>query len=243
MYQSLCCIALRTIKYDDRKSIVTAWSDRLGRVSLAVPAGAGREARRRRAIMMPLSVFEGVVDIKPGHTEVLNIKDVRPLFITNSTSTHPAKTVVALFLSEVLEKLLRTGAPDRALWTFLINSIASLDRMKRPAGVASFPIVFLMRLGQILGISPDWGAWQDGRVLDMRDGIFRSSAPVSSLTLDTRQATFAALLARLDYSNSERLRIPRDTRRAALETVLRYYSIHHTSLDYLNSLQVVYDIF
>ena len=60
MYQQLRCVALRTIKYDDRRSIVSAWSEQLGRVSFIVPDGASREARRRRALLMPLSLFEGV---------------------------------------------------------------------------------------------------------------------------------------------------------------------------------------
>ena len=57
MDTTLRCIALRTTKHSDRHSIVTAWSEQLGRVGLLVSAGNGREDRRRRALMMPLSLI------------------------------------------------------------------------------------------------------------------------------------------------------------------------------------------
>ena len=44
MLRELHCIALRTIKYNERHSILSAYSLEVGRVSFLVPAGAGKEA-------------------------------------------------------------------------------------------------------------------------------------------------------------------------------------------------------
>ncbi len=54
MLRTLNLIPLRVIPYSDRNSILSAYSRELGRVSFVVPAGAGREARRRRALLMPM---------------------------------------------------------------------------------------------------------------------------------------------------------------------------------------------
>lgn len=242
MYEKLVCVALRTIKYDDRRSIVTAWSDALGRISLIVPAGATREARRRRALMMPLSIFEGEVDVRPGR-ELLSIRDVRPLHVSQSTAADAGKAVVAMFLSEVLERLLRQSQPDAVLTAFLHESIAALDGMPTAVGVANFPVVFLYRLTRFLGISPDEGSWREGRVLDLLDGVYRSGAPIHGRYLDAAESRLAALLARLDYVNSARLGLPRAVRRAMLERLLGYYSLHYVSLESLRSTQVVAEIF
>ncbi|MDE5662357.1 MAG: recombination protein O N-terminal domain-containing protein, partial [Muribaculaceae bacterium] len=50
MYTHLDCIALRTTKVSDSKNLLSAWTRTHGRLTFSLPAGAGREARRRRAL-------------------------------------------------------------------------------------------------------------------------------------------------------------------------------------------------
>ena len=242
MFQTLRCVALRTIKYDDRRSIVTAWSDELGRVSLLVPAGASREARRRRAIMMPLGLFTGEADVRPGR-DILSIRDVRPLEITPTLSADPSKAVVVMFLTEVLERLLRATGPDRALSAFIFDSVRALDSITRPRGVANFPVVFLYRMGHFLGIEPDASDWRPGRLLDLLEGVYRDTPPVHGRYLEAAPSRVAAMLARLDYGRASRLGLPLELRREILKTLIIYYGLHHASLDGLNSLDVAADIF
>jgi len=242
MYETLRCAVLRTIKYDDNRSIVTAWSAERGRVSLLVPAGATREARRRRALMMPLGLFEGEADIRPGR-ELLSIRDVRPLRVLPDLCCNPAKAVVAMFLSEVLERVLREAAPDTLLTAFVFDAVEVLDRLNRPVGVANFPLVFLYKLGRFLGIEPDAGSWAPGYIFDMGEGVFRRTAPTSGRWLEADEAEMANLLGRLTFAASERLRIPRALRRRILDTILEYYTLHHTPLSDLKSLAVVQEIF
>ncbi len=47
MYESIRGLALRTIRHDDRTSILSAWTAERGRVAISMPAGNGREARCR----------------------------------------------------------------------------------------------------------------------------------------------------------------------------------------------------
>lgn len=242
MFEPLHCVALRTIKYDDRRSIVTAWSVERGRVAFIVPDGASREARRRRAIMMPLGLFEGEADIRPGR-DLLSIRDVRPSGVLAELACNPAKAVVAMFLSEVLERLLREAAPDVLLSTFIFDSIRVLDGLTEARGVASFPLVFLYKLGMFLGIEPSGDTWRPGSVFDMNEGVWRPSAPNHGRWLDTDEASVARLISRLNYSNARRLGLPRALRRKALDRILEYYTLHYTSLADLKSLGVVGEIF
>ena len=242
MYSSLHCIALRTVKYDDRRSIVTAWSAERGRVAFLVPSGASREARRRRALMMPLSLFEGEADIRPGH-DLLSLRDVRPSRVLASLSGDPAKAVVAMFLAEVLERVLREAPADSLLTEFIFQSVGALDGLERAVGVANFPLVFLYKLGRFLGIEPDAGLWRPGRIFDLQGGQFRASAPLQGRWIEADEARFVHLLGRLDYSTASRLGIPRGDRRKALDTILEYYSLHYVRLTDLHSLPVVQEIF
>lgn len=242
MYQTLECLALRTVRYDDRRSIVAAWSRQLGRLSLAVPDGSGREARRRRALMMPLSLFAGEVDIRPGR-DIHAIRDVRPLAVAAETASDPAKSVVALFLAEALERLLRIPAADETLTAFIFDAVGRLNRLGSAAAVANFPIIFLSRLAAYLGIAPDPKQWRPGSWLDLMEGIYRSTPPMSGPYLDPAQSAVAAMVGRLGFDSGRRLRLPRPLRREILDRILEYYTLHYTRLDNLNSLPVVKDIF
>lgn len=242
MYESLKCVALRTIKYDDRRSIVTAWSRERGRVSFIIPAGNGREARRRRALMQPLCLFEGESDIRPGH-ELLTIRDVRPLHVLPELCYDPAKAVVALFVAEVLERVLRESPPDAPLTDFIFDAVMRLDATRRAVGVANFPVLFLYKLGFFLGIEPDTGEWTPGRIFDMAEGRFRVSAPIQGRWLDAEDTRAVALLHRMTFATAERIGISRAVRRRMLDGIIEYYGMHHTPLDSLKSLPVVSEIF
>ena len=242
MYESIHCVSLRTIKYDDRRSIVTAWSLERGRVSFLIPAGSGREAQRRRALMQPLCLFEGECDIKPGR-DLFTIRDVRPIQVLPDLCCDPAKAVVAMFISEILERVLRESPPDEALTRFVFDAVIRLDAMRRPIGVANFPVLFMYKLGYFLGIEPDAGEWKPGWVFDMTEGQFRSSAPVQGRWLDSDDTKAIVALHRMNFETAERIGISRAVRRRMLDAIIEYYGLHHTSLDGLKSLAVVSEIF
>jgi len=242
MYESLHCVSLRTIKYDDRRSIVSAWSRERGRVSFLVPAGNGREAQRRRALMQPLCLFEGESDIRPGR-DLFAIRDVRPMRVLPDLCCDPAKAVVAIFISEVLERVLRESPPDTALSDFIFDAVTRLDAMRRAVGVANFPVLFMYKLGFFLGIEPDAGEWKPGRIFDMTEGCFRQSAPLQGRWLDADDSRSVVILHRMSFGASERLGISRAVRRRILDGIIEYYGIHHTPLDNLKSLPVVSEIF
>lgn len=242
MYETLHCIALRTIKYDDRRSIVTVWSVERGRIALLVPSGASREARRRRAIMMPLGLFEGQADIRPGR-DLISIRDVNPITVLSDLACDPAKTVVAMFLSEVLEKVLRDTPADPLISEYIFDAVRVLDNLTRPVGVANFTLVFLYKLGLFLGIAPDCGSWTPGSVFDMSGGRWRTSAPTVGRWLDSAEARTAHIISRLDFSTASRFPMPRTLRRIALDRLIEYYTLHYTPLTDLRSLSVVGDIF
>ena len=244
MYQSLHCIALRRVRYADGRSILSAWSAEAGRVAFAVSDGAGREAARKRALLMPLSLFECVADTRPGR-DVAVMRDLRPMAVAAGIAADPVKGLVAMFVAEALDRVLRESAPDAALTEFIFGSVRELDSSRRRYMAANFPIVFLYHLGRYLGIAPDAGAWRPGRWFDMASGRFADSTPLcdSDSILAPVEAALIPALDRLTAAKAARLPLPRALRRRALEAILRYYSLHHTPMDSLRSLAVVSDVF
>lgn len=217
-----------------------AWSAERGRLGLIVPAGSSREAMRRRALMMPLSLFEGEVDFRP-NTELFNIKDIRPLTVLSSISASPSKSIVAMFVAEVLEKVLRDSPPDEILSEFIFRSIELLDGLSS-RGVANFPVVFLCRLGALMGIEPDASEWNPGKIFDMIEGVYRTSAPAHRRWLSPEETNVANIVQRLTFASGCRLSIPRKVRREILDRILEYFTIHLAPLDSLKTLSVLRDL-
>lgn len=241
MFETLHCIALRTIKYSDSRSILSAWSAERGYVSFAMPAGKGREAGRRRALTMPLAAFEGVCDIR-NDRDVMFIRDLKPMHVGMAMISDPAKLAMALFLAEVFEKLLRNSQHDDALSLLIFDTVDALNRTNA-RGVANFALWTLYRLTVPLGIEPDMSDWRPQALFDLEAARWRMSLPTAGMSFGGDEAKAVRMLSRLNRDNIERLRMTREARRALLDGLLRYYDVHYCKVTPLHSLDVVSELF
>ena len=128
MSVTLNCIALRTVRLNESKNLLTVWCRQYGRLTLAMPAGASREARRRRALTGPLSTFDCVVDFKPGR-EIHSVRDISAGHYSLAVESSAPKQLVAMFLAEVLDILLRRTEADGPLSDFLFYSLEVLSAL------------------------------------------------------------------------------------------------------------------
>lgn len=234
------CIALNTIKYNDKHSILRAYSMEMGQISFLIPAGSGREAIRRRALLMPLCPFQCIADIKPGR-DINLMKDLSTDLVLSSVHSHPVKSCIALFVSEVLSVILREEQGDNTLFHFLRNSLMHLNNSTK--GIANFHICFLMRLIHFLGLEPDYNSYQSGYVFDYADGVFRATPPLHTHFLSPEESAVVKSLSRMTFDNMQCFKFSRIERRQILDTLLQYYTLHYTALSYLNSLDVLKDFF
>ena len=241
MFETLHCIALRTIKYSDSRSILSAWSAERGYVSFAMPAGKGREAGRRRALTMPLAAFEGVCDIR-NDRDVMFIRDLKPMHVGMAMISDPAKLAMALFLAEVFEKLLRNSQHDDALSLLIFDTVDALNRTNA-RGVANFALWTLYRLTVPLGIEPDMSDWRPQALFDLEAARWRMSLPTAGMSFGGDEAKAVRMLSRLNRDNIERLRMTREARRALLDGLLHYYDVHYCKVTPLHSLDVVSELF
>ena len=237
MFAKLECIALRTVRYNDKKSILSVYSRQYGRLTFAVPAGGGRTAARLRALLMPLGRFECVTELRPGH-EILSMRDVRPVGFPPCDT--PVKATLGLFVAELLSSLLREPQEDEALFRFLADASERLAEMpgSSPA-LANFHIGFMMRLQRFLGIEPDWSTYAPGKVFDMAGGIFLISPPLHGRYLAAKEAEAANALNRMTFRNCGRFRLSRADRNTIIDRLLAYYKIHFPSSGQLKGLDVL----
>lgn len=239
MLSPITCISLRTVKYSDSASIATIWTREFGRMSVSIPSGNGREAQRRRAIMMPLGTFEAIADIRPGR-DISRIKDLRP--IGYGQILDPAASAIAIFLADFLYAALKDSGPDPALTDFLLEMSAELKKAKGNA-LANLHLSFLYKMSIFLGIEPDMGTYATGKFFDMREARFVATPPLHNHVLDPTKGQALRLLSRLTPRTLGLMRLNRAQRNEMLDLILEYYSLHYAKLNALPSLSVVRDIF
>lgn len=237
MQEPIHFIALRQVKHNDRQRILTVYSRELGRLSLAVTAGAGKAANRVRALVQPLSVAEGIIDCRPSQ-EVFPVHSISPSFPLSGLYLSPLKQIVAQFLAEFLTAVLGESHGDVHLFEFICSSIKLLDKAS-PEQVANFHLCFLTRLTAFLGIEPDSETYSPGMVLDMREGCWRITPPLHEDYLDGDNAVAAHRVLQMNYNNMGAFRYNRQERAQVLDCLIKYYSIHYIPLRNLKSLAVL----
>lgn len=240
MLTPIDCIALRTIKYNDRHNILVVYTRQRGRMSLLIGSGTSREANRRRAITMPLSLLECIVDLR-NDRDIPSIREIKVKRQLAGLHSDPVKMSMGMFLAEILGIVLAEGAEDDNLYSFIEDGITRLSEMRR--GTANFHLAFLYRLGYFLGIQPDTSSYRDGRVFDLVDAIFRDVPPIHGRYLEASEARSVAMLSRMTWDNLHLFRFNREQRRLILTSILDYYSLHYASLSSLNSLDVLRRLF
>lgn len=233
-------VALRSIKYNDKNSIVRVYTDQHGLLSFLLPQNSGKMSRQRRALFQPLSLVEIVADIRPNR-EIHRIKEARCLEPLPNLHTDPVKNAVALFITELLSHVIVEQERNAPLFAFLFGSVQFLDRAKE--GTANFHICFLYNLGVFIGIEPDTSTYQPGMAFDMEAGVFVKGVPLHRHFVDGEEARAVYWLTRITYSNMHRYRFNREQRNRLLELTLEYYRLHHASLGELRSPAVLAELF
>lgn len=243
MKQKLTIICLRTTKVSDKTSILNAYSLEAGRVSFAIPAGAGREAARRRALLMPLSVVECQADMRPGR-ELLFMSEPVARVAMERVYSNPVKNAVAMFLAEFMSVVLRDSVADTARFAFVADAVGRLaGATTRQA--ANFHICFLLGLGRFLGVEPDYSTAGPGRVFDLTDGVFKRVADATRASdfLTPDESVALSRLSRMTFDNLGAFRFSRADRRRILELILRFYGIHVAPVGSLRSFDVLQTLF
>lgn len=218
------CIALRTVKVSETSDLLTVWSRQYGLLTIAVAAGKSKAVARRKALTTPLARFEAVVTLRPG-ADIAHLRSLSPAMASLALEQSPVKTSIAIFIGEFLERALRLVTVDESISDYLFVAVDTLAAL--PAEhTLNYHISFLAAFAHFVGIAPDFSAYRRGQWLDQRSGIFMTTPPLHSDALPPVDTRLLLAIVRTPLTKSHRLPIDAATRRAALDGILRYYSIH-----------------
>lgn len=227
-------------KHNDQYNVVTLFTSTRGRMSFLSAVGKGAGASRRAARLSPLSVIATDVRLQEGRS-LQKLGAVEPVRVWNKLYFNPAKSAIAMFLSEFLYKLLLESAPERSMWEFIVDATAYIDAS--PGNASNLHIAFLVSLLPYAGIFPDLSNYEAGDYFDMQAGRYAAGVPLHHHVVEPMEASFVATLGRMTFANAHRFRFSREQRRRVLEALLHYYSLHYAGTADIKSLGVLNELF
>ena len=186
--------------------------------------------------MFPID-FEG---LESSRQQMHRFKEIRTAFALQSTPFDVRKSTMALFMAEVLYRLVRESEPNEALFDFVWSSVGALDAMQE--GVANFHLWFLAHLSRFLGFCPGNdhmpGAW-----FDIREGLFTPVQP-SHTEFMTRECS-VVLRDLLDCGVQElgALALNRSLRVEFLNAMLVYFGYHLDAISAVQSVRILKEVF
>ena len=221
--------------------VVYLLTDTGGRRSYMVQGVRSRNGRGSKlALFQPMFPveFEG---LESSRQQMHRFKEVQGGFVLQSLPFDVRKSTMALFMAEVLYRLVREyDEPNQALFDFVWNSVGALDSMDE--GVANFHLWFLANLSRLLGFRPgnDYtpGAW-----FDIREGSFTPLRPSHGEMLSTDDARILHDLLECDVRCLAEIGLNRTQRVEFLNAVLVYFGYHLDAISAVQSVRILREVF
>jgi DNA repair protein RecO (recombination protein O) len=200
----------------------------------------GKTTRVPSALLYPLSVVELEVEHR-NRREIQRLKEARSHLLLTSIRNHPVKSMIGIFLAELIGKTANEMPCDRRLFDFILQSIRVLEVMEKD--FANFPLVFMIGLSRFLGFYPDSGGYRPGMYFDLLNGVFIDRQPPTPHFLNPNESLIFFNLLRMNYENMPFFSFSRHERKAIIYHILEYYRIHLSRLHEIKSLEVLHDLF
>ena len=239
MLQKTRGIVLRSLKYGETGVITTIYTEAFGRMAFIMQGIHGKKSSVKGNLLKQLFLLEMEVEYKPGR-ELQRVKEIKNISPFGSIPFGIVKSSQALFLAELLEKVLREEESRPDLFGFLYRSIQVLDLLE--VGINNFHLMFLIQLTRYLGFGPSNNYSTSNQFFDMIAGKFVVLPPTHPWFLQNYESSVLAQIIGMSYQNSTEFKPDQGLRNILLDFVLEYYGLHLGNKLNLKSLAIFRDI-
>lgn len=219
--------------------ITTIYTSSFGRMSFIMQGIHGKKSLVKGNLLKQLFLLEMEVDYKPGR-ELQRVKEVKNISPFKSIPFMIVKSSQALFLAELLDKVLHEEESRPDLFEFLFRSVQVLDLLEE--GVNNFHLLFLIQLTRFMGFAPTNNYSARNQYFDMIAGNFAFSPPSHAWFLKTHESSLISHLLGMNYQNLPEFKPDKGLRNIMLDFVLEYYGLHLGNKLNLKSLKILREI-
>lgn len=233
-------IVLHTMRYGENSLIVFMLTDVIGRQNYLIQ-GARNARSNKAALYQPMFVVD-LVGLESPRLQMHRIKEAANALTLHSLPFDVRKSTVALFMAEVLYRLVRETEPQSPLFDFVIAATAALDALDSDAATANFHLWFLVNLSFHLGFYPG-NEYAPGAWFDIREGLFVPCQPQHRIAMEPDNALILSELMVMETAGLGELKLTRARRAAFLNAMLTYFGYHLDAIHNVRSIEILRDVF
>lgn len=229
-------IVLNRFNYSDNSIIVKIFTRNYGLQTFIVKGAFRKKSSQKASIYQPLSILE-IVFYNYENKEIKIPKETRISQTYQTLQSNYLKSSIALFLAEILSKVIRETFPDERKYEFIKNSLLHFDLQDE--GIVNFHLSFLLKLCNYLGFSLT-NHEIDNFYIDFQKKLTEINPYQLHISFNKNQ--FQNLLQQ-GYTNLSEIKINNLERRTLLDTILNYYERHIENLGNIKSLDILQQVF
>jgi len=233
-------IVLQQVKYSDSQIIAQIYTENFGRKSFIFRKTRTKKSANSLNIIQPLFLL----DINARFKESRQVQ--RAIEINNNPHFteipfNIVKSTMAIFLAEVLSKVLIEEEANLPLFNYLHHSILLLDEIED--GLANFHIIFLYELSKYLGFYPESDISQNQKYFNIAEGGYSSWSQNMKFILNEEDSRLFASLANKGFNQIDELKLSRKQRQRLISVLLKYYRYHLPEMGALKSFEILKQVF
>lgn len=220
-------IVLSFIKYRETSIIVKIYTALFGLQTYIVNGVRTARSKQKVALYQPLTQLDLVV-YKKLNADINRLSEIKCSVHYTSIPFDIKKATLAIFLTEILNKSLREETEDPELFSFIENSLLTLDALTR--NYESFHIQFMCRLSRFLGFS----------ILSAEEVFNQVHVHTNHQALAVAEKEMLNALISLDYQQAPASKGV--IRRDLVEILIKFYRLHISSFGEVKSLSVLSEV-
>jgi DNA repair protein RecO (recombination protein O) len=226
-------VVLSGIKYMDNLDIVYLYTDLKGRKSYFL------NRRKKNNRLYPLSLIEFESSGRQ-NAEIQYIKEFVFSPLLPDISTDIRKSSIAMFIGELLYRILKEEDSSHELFDYISKSICLLDTLHD--GISNFHLHFMVQLSGHIGFSIPANK-NNYDYFDIKRNQFVFIKPLHPQFFDKNDTKILSSLLNLSLNRLEDLKLTAEQRISFANRMLDFYSFRFDHTLIIKSLNVLHEIF
>ncbi len=217
-------IVLNFIRYGETSIITKIYTEKFGLQTYLVNGARSKSNKNKISLFQPLTILDLVIYHKE-NANLQRIAEINCKHPYHHIAYNSKKNAILFFLQELLLKILVEEMSNPQLFYFLQTSLKILDTLEK--NYENFHLHFLLKFATHLGI-----AAADAEEIALQ---------LNSFVFTTIHLNNINKLITTEYGTP--LIISNQERRETLEILLKFYALHISSVNNLNSLAILKEVF